>query len=137
MGKQRVDVSGPSLTQQSAKDECDINLIVDRAKRGADLSQLSRGPGFYGDFTNLPSYRESLLMVKSAQDSFMSLDASVRKRFSNDPAELLDFLANPANRDEAVRLGLVNAPVAAVKPPVSSESPDSDESEPPRKGKAK
>lgn len=114
MGKQPLDVSGPSLTQQSAKDECDINIIVERAKRGADLSQLSRGPGFYGDFTGLPSYRDALIMVNKANEAFMTLDAQVRKRFDNDPAKLLDFLADDANREEAQKLGLLK-PVEVPK----------------------
>lgn len=113
MGKQALDVSGPSLTQQSGKDECDINIIVERAKRGADLSLLARsGAPMYGDFTGLPSYRDALLMVNKARDMFMSLDAFVRERFANDPAKLLDFLGDPKNRDEAVKLGLVKAPEA-------------------------
>lgn len=111
MGKQSIDCSGPSLTQQSSKDECDINLIMERAKRGADLSQLQSGrTPMYGDFTNLPSYKDSLLMVNKARDMFMSLDAFVRERFGNDPGRLLDFLADSKNREEAIKLGLVKAP---------------------------
>lgn len=106
MGKQSILCDDVPMTQQSAKDECDINLIVEAAKRGADLSQLTR-PTMYGDFTGLPSYREALLMVNKARDMFMALDANVRKRFGNDPAEMLDFIADDKNRDEARSLGLL------------------------------
>lgn len=111
MGKQPIDCSGVSLTQQSGKDECDINLIVERAKRGADLSQFThnRVP-MYGDFTNLPDYKQALLMVNKARDMFMSLDAFVRERFGNDPGRLLDFLSDDKNREEAIKLGLLKAP---------------------------
>lgn len=106
-----------SLTQQNAKDECDINLIVESAKRGADISgSLARGVPRYGDFTNLPSYQDSLNMVIKAKEMFMSLDAFVRERFANDPGRLMDFLDNPANRDEAIKLGLVQPPPVAVPP---------------------
>ena len=47
-------------------------------------------------------------MVNQARDLFMSLDAEVRKRFGNDPAQLLDFLADNKNYDEAKKLGLVD-----------------------------
>lgn len=115
MGKFPVDVSGPSLTQQSGKDECDINFIVERAKRGAALPVNPREP-FYGDFTQVPTdLRECLVEVKKAESAFMSLDAQVRRRFENDPAQLLDFLNDPNNRAEAISLGLVKAPVV---PPV-------------------
>lgn len=124
MGKQqlkfdpKVDVM---LTQQNAKDECDINLIVEKAKRGADLSSQMRTPRF-GNLIGLPDFREALNLVVSAQESFMALDAVIRKRFDNDPALLLDFLNDEANRDEAIKLGLVAAP-AAPKPddPLVSE----------------
>lgn len=107
-------VKEPVLTQQSSKDECDINLIVAAAKRGADISHLSRAVPMYGDFTGLPSYRDALNMVNKARDMFMGLDAFVRERFGNDPGRLLDFLADDKNRDEAVKLGLVKAPPAPV-----------------------
>lgn len=109
--------TGDVLTQQSAKDECDINLIVEAAKRGAGISHLAKAAPMYGDFTGLPSYRDALLMVNKARDMFMSLDAFVRERFGNDPGRLLDFLSKEENREEAIKLGL-------VKP---AESPKKDE----------
>lgn len=102
--------------QQSPKDEVDINLIVERAKRGAGLLTINANVPKYGDFTGLPSYRDALMMVNKARDMFMSLDAFVRERFGNDPARLLDFLSDEKNHDEAVKLGLVNAPPAAPAP---------------------
>lgn len=109
----RIDCSNDEpLTQQSGKDECDINIIVERAKRGADLSQLLsvRAP-MYGDFTSIPTdLREAMATIKFADQLFMSMDAQVRIRFNNDPALMLDFLNDPANREEAIKLGLVKAP---------------------------
>jgi hypothetical protein len=40
----------------------------------------------------------------------------LRARFSNDPAEFLDFCMNEENRDEAIRLGLVEADIQAPAP---------------------
>lgn len=98
------------LTQQSAKDECDMNLIVAAAKRGADIKHVTTRQPMYGDFTNLPDYREALTIVNQARDAFMGLDAFVRERFGNDPARMLDFLSDDKNREEAIKLGLVKAP---------------------------
>lgn len=109
----------PKLTQQSSKDECDINKIVERAKRGADITHLNDRTPKYGDFTQLPTdLRECLLQVRKAEEAFMSLDAVVRRRFENDPVLMLDFLNDPKNRDEAINLGLVAAPAKPVEPPV-------------------
>lgn len=118
----RIDCSGDApLTQQSGKDECDINIIVERAKRGADLSKLMRPAApMYGDFTLIPTdLRDALNAVRQADALFMSMDAVIRRRFENDSAKMIDFLNDPNNRDEAISLGLVKAPPA---PPVVDET---------------
>lgn len=113
------------LTQQSAKDECDINMIIERIKRGADIPNASPNPPRYADFTVIPKdLRECLNIVRQADDLFMSLDAKVRRRFDNDPAMLLDFLNDPSNQAEALELGLVEAPPkAVVEPPSTPQAP--------------
>lgn len=121
MGKgPRVDTSkdGP-ITQQSGKEDADINVIVERAKRGA-LPPVGRDLApMYGDFTDIPKdLRDCLNMAKLAEDLFMSLDARIRLRFNNDSLEMLDFLNDPANRDEAYKLGLVVKPSLPGVPPV-------------------
>ena len=49
-------------------------------------------------------------MVLAADDAFMALPANVRERFNNDPAELVDFISDVANRSEAIDLGLIPLP---------------------------
>ena len=46
-------------------------------------------------------------VVRAADENFMRLDARVRSRFNNSPQKFLEFFADPENREEAVRLGLV------------------------------
>lgn len=121
MGKgPRVDTSKDDpITQQSEKDDADINVIVERAKRGAVPPVGRNVPPMYGDFADIPTdLRDCLNMAKRAEDLFMSLDPNVRRRFNNDPVEMLDFLNDPKNRDEAYRLGLVVKPVLPGVPPV-------------------
>lgn len=106
-----------SLTQQHFADEVDINRILDRfAVTGVLTSQNSGIPQF-GDFTGDFDYQTMLNMVREADVSFLSLDPKLRARFANDPQQLMLFLADPANRVEAVALGLVNAP---PEPPPSA-----------------
>jgi phage internal scaffolding protein len=109
--------------QQSTKEECDINVIMERAKRGAVVSHIHDRTPVYGDFTEIPTdLRVALTLVKDAERAFMSLDAFVRERFHNEPAEMIDFLNDPKNREEGIKLGLV-APkaVATEVPPVEPE----------------
>lgn len=101
---------GPSLAVQAAKDECDINNIIDRFNATGQFTHLKDAPLQYADVSHLTDFRDAMDIVVQAQDLFMSLDAKLRARFGNDPAAYVDFLMNPANMDEAVKLGLASYP---------------------------
>jgi len=97
-------------TKQSFRDQCNINNIVDKARKtGLITHQNSRTP-VYQDCTKIPNYQESLEIVIHASNMFSELDARTRERFSNDPAKMIEFLQNEDNIEEAVKLGLVNPP---------------------------
>ncbi|WNK14023.1 MAG: internal scaffolding protein [Microvirus sp.] len=96
---------GPSLTVQSDKDDCDINLIMERFGRGIPVPVNVKSP-MQGDFTGVTDYQSSLNLIIEAQSAFMEMPANVRARFENDPGHFLDFISDPANQDEAIRLGL-------------------------------
>lgn len=106
----RVYMMEESRTVQAPANEVDINVLVARAKAGEDLSGFVR-VGQYRDMTEVPTdLREAYAIVQRAQDLFMSLDAKVRERFKNDPALMVEFLHDEKNKDEAVKLGLVEVP---------------------------
>jgi len=100
----------PSLAQQHQKEESDINNIVARFGLTGELPFADRQPR-YGDFSAVTDYHSAMNAVRSASEDFMSLPADLRARFHNDPAELIEFLSLDANRDEAIKLGLVNPPI--------------------------
>lgn len=126
MGKgPKVDCSKDEVrTQQSQKDDADINVIVDRARRGAALPEGRQQPPIYADFTEVPTdLREALVLARRAEELFMAMDPYVRRRFDNDPMAMLDFLNDPRNREEAVKLGLVKAPVPEKAPSEPEKAP--------------
>ena len=96
-----------SLTQQHQADQADINYIVDQFNVTGILPTSPISPQ-YGDFTGVGDYQSAMNAVIGMQDEFMSLPANVRSRFENDPEQLLDFLSNEENREEAIKLGLIN-----------------------------
>lgn len=104
-----ITFTEPSLTKQSFTEDADINVIVKRYGVTGTLPQDYRAP-MYGDFTNIGDYREALEAVMDAQERFMEIPADLRAKFRNDPQELLDFLADSKNRDEAIKLGLIPKP---------------------------
>ena len=97
-----------SLTQQHFKDECDINNILRQFNVTGLLPENTLSPR-YGDFTGIGDYHTALNRVIAAEDEFMALPAQIRSRFDNDPANLIEFLENSDNKDEAIKLGLVNS----------------------------
>lgn len=107
----------PSLAQQHFKDECDINNILRQFNITGLLPEQPLSPR-YGDFTGIGDYHTALNRVIAAQDEFDSLPAQIRAKFDNDPANLIEFLNDDANRPEAEELGLVNKGAAeAVEAP--------------------
>jgi phage internal scaffolding protein len=61
----------------------------------------------YGDFSIVPSHQEAMSLVMAAEDHFMQLPSNIRSRFNNDPGQLLNFLGEASNREEAIKLGLI------------------------------
>lgn len=109
----------PGLTQQQFKDECDINEIVRRFGLTGELPENVRTPRS-GDFTGVNDYQSAMNAVRAADEAFMELPGELRKRFDNDPQKLMDFMEDENNKEEAIKLGLVNKPkeVIASTPPI-------------------
>lgn len=104
-----ISYFGESMTQQQFAEEADINTIVRRFGLTGELPDDFRPPA-YGDFTDVMDYQTSLNAVRAADAAFMQMPADLRARFDNDPQKLIEFLGNDNNRDEAVKLGLVQKP---------------------------
>jgi len=109
-----------SRTQQHFKDETDINNILRQFNVTGLLPQKALSPR-YGDFTGIGDYHGALNQVIAAEGEFMTLPAQLRARFNNDPQELIEFLNNPENKDEAQKLGLVKK-LEASAPDMESTS---------------
>lgn len=108
----------PSLTQQSFQAECDINNIVKR-----QLATANPLPPLYGDFTEVPDFQTSQDLVLAANAAFMAQPSSLRARFSNNPAEFMAFVSDPANREEMRFLGLLKPEATPPASPVSEPPP--------------
>lgn len=112
--RKRLQLNFPDdgLTQQHFQEETDINSIMHKFAKTGLVDHVNSIQGAYGDFTTVQDYQLHLDQVMAAQEAFMALPAAMRRRFDNDPSHLLAFLSDPANRDEAVALGLVEPPPA-------------------------
>lgn len=108
-------IEGPSMTQQSFAEEVDINTIVRRFGLTGELPQNVVVPQV-GDFTAVTDFQTAMNVVRSAEEAFAEMPADVRERFSNDPGKFMDFVHDPANRDDAKKLGLLLPDPEPVKP---------------------
>ena len=120
-----LECKDPSLAQQHMKDECDINILVERFGVTGNMPVAPIEPS-YGDFSGVGDYHTALNKIKAADEAFMALPAKIRAKFDHDPNALLNFLQNEENRDEAIQIGLIDGkPV--VEPVVSAvETPKPD-----------
>ena len=120
----------PSKTQTQFKTEADINFLVNRYKdSGSFYDPLNPPRGtkrlpMFDDFASLPEYQEAQNVVADAQRRFAELPATTRKFFDNDPTLLLAFVQDPKNREKAVELGLISAPVETPAVPVAEKPVD-------------
>jgi phage internal scaffolding protein len=120
-----LECKDPSLAQQHMKDECDINVLVERFGVTGQMPTTPLEPT-YGDFSGVSDYHSALNAIRASDEAFMALPAKIRAKFDHDPNALLQFLQNADNRDEAIEIGLIDGePV--VQPIVSAvETPKSD-----------
>lgn len=102
-----VVFAGPGRTKQAHGPECDINIIMRQFDRTGVLDPRLVRHGYYGE-VQVNDYFTAMLQVTSAREAFAELPAELRLRFDNDPGVLLAFLGDEKNREEAVKLGLVN-----------------------------
>lgn len=108
-------------TKQSHKDECDINTIMARYIKTGLIDFVNQHQPQYGDVTGI-EYQSAMDIIATGNTMFEELPAEWRKRFGNDPAVFLDFVQNPANRAEAIELGIINPdrPTAKEATPVAT-----------------
>ncbi len=94
------------LTEQSHKNQCDINRIVQRYNKTGVISHMNKIEGKYGDMSGA-DFKTMMDITSGVRSKFAALPAKIRNRFENEPEKLLEFFENPENRNEAIELGLV------------------------------
>lgn len=113
MGKPSPHPSGGiKLTQQHMEGVTDINKIMERHNRTGVFGS-GRPSGKPPQFLNMTgdSFHEMLIKVQEAQGVFAGFPGKIRKRFGNNPENMLRFMEDSSNLREAVALGLVDKEV--------------------------
>lgn len=117
-----------TLTQQNFKDSCDINHMMKKYQKTGILGDPNRPMPRFGDFSGGSDFHEMNTKVVRAFQDFNDLPGKVKAYFRNDPGELIEFLADESNREEAIKLGLIDPkkeglqePTPAAEPPIGDE----------------
>jgi len=113
------------ITKQSFKRECDINNIMARYRKTGVLDQdaINQRHAAFADISEIGDYQDCKNRILEAKKAFGDLPALVRNKFANDPAQLLDFVRDENNREEAIELGLIPKPEPPPGPEQETTSP--------------
>lgn len=92
-----------SLTDQQYKDECSISGIITRygCIPPPTIKPLSADVSDFSDFS------DCLNRVEDALEQFRGLPSDIRSRFGHDPKAFYNFILDPVNAEEGIRLGLL------------------------------
>lgn len=125
----RVDFSqSPSMTRQEFAAEANVNNLLKRyATTGAfydplTMARANRKP-LFGDFTHFADFTACQNAIIEAQNAFDALPVEIREKFNYDPGKLIDWLSDDANREEAIKLGLIEKAAAAATPEPAEVKP--------------
>lgn len=106
-GKKDAEGKPVYFTEQGHKRECDVNEIIKKYDKQGLISHISEIEAKFGDVTGA-DFKLMNDKVANAMSMFEKLPAAIRKRFRNSPGLLLEFMENENNREEAIKLGLIN-----------------------------
>ena len=97
------------MTEQSHKNECDINQILSKYQRTGIITHAHQNQAQYGEISSL-DFHESMNLIAEAKSTFETLPSSLRKRFENSPEKYLAFLEDENNLKEMQEMGLIDTP---------------------------
>lgn len=107
-------VGDVSMTDPQFLKDTDINTILDRYNKTGVLP--TRSGGVYADVSNLGDFADVMDRVNSARREFESMPSAIRARFGHDPVAYFEFVNDPRNTEECIKLGIkiekVDAPTA-------------------------
>lgn len=112
--------------QQHFKNETSITNIVNRFTQAGQPLVGQDPQAQYFDHTNVEDYTTMLNQVTEVKQRFAQFSSKIRSRFRNDPANLLAFMGDDKNLDEAIELGLARPTPKADKDRAGAPAPKDD-----------
>lgn len=109
-GTKRVRIfnEDPSLTAQEYGPDTDINNIMAKYKKTGVINHLRTKEASYADMSEVSDLLGASIKMQEAKEKFAQLPSEVRKKFADNPQNMIDYLGDPNNLEDAEKLGLVN-----------------------------
>lgn len=117
-------VIGESLTKQSEKDACDINLIANRYMKAGYNPDDMPSPSFgedVMDVSDAPDYQTAMNVVAQNNSAFEALPSAVRLQFMNSPAKWMDALIKESEAKAVAEASKAVSPQGAVSTPAEQK----------------
>ena len=106
-------------TKQSFLHECNINNIMAKFQRTGQINHYAKYAPQYGEITGA-DLMDAMQTIIDADNMFEELPSTLRDRFNNDPAQFLEFIENPENREEMRKYDLVSGRHSDTSHPIFS-----------------
>lgn len=108
-------VNGPSRNRVKPEffKETRIDVIMQRALR-TGIQMVKPHPGF--GVVSGADYLQKQNALIDVQKYFDSLPSETRDFFANSPKNMVDFVCDPKNREQAIELGLIEKPKEVLVP---------------------
>lgn len=104
--RSQIFFTGAGRTKQAHKDECDINLIMQKFQATGVANHVNTHQANYG-FASSLTFQDAMQTVATGESMFAELPSSLRAKFHHSPREFLEFVQNPENTGEMADLGLL------------------------------
>ena len=122
----------PSKTDGSYKKDCDANEVIKKFLKTGVIDHVKQGQGYYGDISDMPGLLEGMERINQAKDEFMQVPAKIRAMFQNDVRNFYNYVADPANQEHCVELGLIPKPKSSPSSEPVASGGDSNDKESPK-----
>lgn len=99
--------TGEGLTEQSHKQECDINYILKDYARTGFIKHANQNAGQYDDVTAV-DFQSAMDTVANVKTMFENLPSGVRAEFNGRPEQFLEYVQNPANTEALAQRGILH-----------------------------
>ena len=95
----------PSRTKQADMERCDLQYQLARFQKTGLMGNLRSDEPLTGDFSEVDDLITAHNRLIDLEEQFMSIPAALRKKFDNDPLQMLEWLQKEENYEEAVKYG--------------------------------